>query len=142
MGVYANTNGYYLSVTGSIGYQFNSKYALTVGAGLFRGNENMLPVFLMNRISFMDGMVTPTLGIEAGYIFIKEKNYNYYSIGRSKDHYDSVYLNPSVGVKIRMSRNSSWGFDFGYRYWAILNEYNIGNENNIGLITFQTGVEF
>jgi len=123
-GIFASAIGYTYSATASIGYQFNKKYSLTIGSGIFGGTK-IIPIFLMNRINFIDGIVTPTLGIELGYTYIDG----------SSGHYDSGYINPSIGLKLRMSKNSSWVFDFGYRYWNISN-------SSINMLSFQTGVEF
>ena len=145
-GLFGNTNGIYFSATASMGYQFSKKYSLTLGAGIFQGKNSFVPVFLMNRINFLDGRITPTLGVEAGYIYIpsssidrnnfyNQTSYYYYNYYNQRGYDDSVYLNPSVGLKLRMSKNSSWVFDFGYRYWNISN-------SSINMLSFQTGVEF
>ncbi len=131
-GVFASPDGLYFSATATIGYQFNKKYSLSVGSGIFGGTKGLIPLFLMNRINFLDGRVTPTIGVEIGYIYIETPR-NYYS---SRGHFDSVYLNPSVGLKLRMTKNTSWVFDFGYRYWTVL------ENDEVNMVSFQTGVEF
>jgi hypothetical protein len=87
----------------ALGYQFNRNISLGLGSGLdyYTNYWTSVPVFLDFRIAPTTGKVVPVFALAGGYSF---------------GSFSGLMLNPSVGLKIKMSPKTNFLIDFGYKH--------------------------
>lgn len=130
------------AVSTSHGYQFNPYIFVGAGIGVdyhFDYETMFLPIFADLRGYFIDGRITPFVGIKIGY---------------SPVDGTGLYFNPSVGASFGISRklalNISIGYNlqraemyniyYNYSYYTGYSYYY--SDETIGAITFKVGFEF
>lgn len=128
------------AVSTSHGYQFNPYIFVGAGIGVdyhLDYETVFLPIFADIRGYFIDGNITPFVGIKIGYSPV--------------DGY-GLYFNPSVGASFGISRkcalNVSIGYNlqraeiYNYYYSPYFYSYSSYSNETVGAITFKVGFEF
>lgn len=117
------------------GYLINSHFSTGVSVGIDRyKNVTFIPIMLDLRWYILNKKVTPVLSAGLGY-----------SLSSDKDNKAGYIANPSLGLKIKVSRSTALNFSFGYR---IQNNsyprYYYGNiiHETATFVNFKTGVSF
>ena len=98
------------------GYQFRQELATGIGFGVDSyQNYVITPLYLRINGALFDKQISPMYIVDAGYGFYS--NFlNDSSTGNSKG---GVMVNPAVGLRIRLSRSSSFIVNAGYCYQTL-----------------------
>lgn len=127
------------AVSTSHGYQFNPYIFVGAGIGVdyhLDYETVFLPIFADIRGYFIDGSITPFVGIKIGYSPV--------------DGY-GLYFNPSVGASFGISRKFALNVSIGYNlqraevytyYYSYYGPRSSYSNETIGAITFKVGFEF
>ena len=127
------------------GYQINSKLNVGVGIGIEQISQSSnaigyIPLFADFRTYFLKNKLTPFFSTGLGYSFVINKNY---------PHYPSVQLggglliNPSLGGKFFISKNTALNISLGYRYQQTsFKEYNTMSIVSTNYYVIKIGVTF
>ena len=102
------------------GYQLNPHFSMGVGVGFDAHNERfMVPLFLDLRANFLKTRVSPLFSLGLGYSFIPRAAITQLkpdgSTYPAEGYKGGLFVNPSLGVKFFISKNTSLYFDFGFR---------------------------
>lgn len=110
------------------GYKFNPYFSLGFGTGLkyyFESKALAIPFFADFRGYFIDGNVTPYIGLGVGYsIFVKPE---FHSLG--------FLLNPSIGGSFKVGNNAALNLSAGYLLHLV-------EGNKVGAICINWGISF
>ena len=128
------------AVSTSHGYQFNPYFFVGAGIGVdyhFDYETMFLPIFADLRGYFIDGRITPYIGVKIGY---------------SPVDGTGLFFNPSVGASFGISRKFALNISIGYNlqraemYKSYYNYYygysHSYSDETLGAITFKVGFEF
>ena len=87
----------------ALGYQFNRNLSLGIGGGLdyYTDYQTSVPVFLDFRITPTSGKIVPVFALAGGYSF---------------GSFSGLMLNPSIGLKVKMSPKTNFLIDAGYKH--------------------------
>ncbi|MFV0332193.1 MAG: hypothetical protein ACK5KL_20575 [Dysgonomonas sp.] len=121
-----------LELLTSHGAQINPYFFIGAGTGVHYyctdgADEFMIPFFADFRGSFMTGVVSPVIGLKAGYTFDASDSFS--SLG--------LYIAPSLGVRYMVSDKTALNFSVGYTHQRFQDA-----SVNLGGISFKIGVEF
>ncbi len=101
------------------GYQFNPFVALGLGIGADISAVNIynMPVFADLRINFLKTRVTPFAAVDLGYNaqFVKTDPYSYYASSPSAVVSHGMVFNPSLGIKVGISKKIGASLAVGYK---------------------------
>ena len=141
----ANASKTNFEISTSQGYQLVPTYFYIGTEAAFQAFFNAdgacgFPVFVNLRTNFSPSGASPFLDVRVGYASVT-----------NSDWYDNggFYLNPSLGLRIALSRSIGLNIRGGYTwqyakvYTTSVGDFNVRRENrNIGGATIMVGVEF
>lgn len=121
-----------LELLTSHGVQVNPYFFVGAGTGVHYyctdgADEFMVPFFADLRGSFLTGVVSPVIGLKAGYTFDATDSFS--SLG--------LYIAPSFGVRYMVSRTSALNLSVGYTFQRY-EDFSV----DLGGISFKLGFEF
>ncbi len=127
------------TVSTSHGYQFNPYFFVGAGIGVdyhFDYETMFLPIFADLRGYFIDGRISPFIGVKIGY---------------SPVDGTGLYFNPSVGASFGISRELALNISIGYNlqraemysyYYSYYGGSYSYSDETIGAVTIKVGFEF
>ena len=139
-----------LELLTSHGVQMSNMFFLGGGTGFNYyctdgASDFLIPFFGDFRVNFMNGPISPILGIKAGVSFNASDSFNYLGF----------YLAPSIGVRYAFSSNFATNFTIGYTHQRLgtieyydgygYGYYNYGYNSkhiNTGGVSLKIGIEF
>jgi hypothetical protein len=105
------------------GYQFRRELATGIGFGIDSYyNYVITPLYLRINGVLFDRQISPMYIVDAGYGFYSNL-FNENFTGNSKG---GIMVNPAVGVRIRLAKNSSFIVNAGYRYQTLSTSTSLG----------------
>lgn len=107
------------------GYQFNRYVGLGLGIGGDISTHKVynMPVFADLRINFLKTRVTPFVAIDLGYNAQFTQTYDYYSGDTKPQVYHGMVFNPSLGVKVGISKKVGASLALGYKMLGVNASY-------------------
>jgi hypothetical protein len=150
------------SITMTNGYMFNEHWAMGIGVGFEIFDRNLFPAFADIRYTLWGNRISPYFAIKTGYAFsdFKKKHYDNLSLnyepfnvyGADFRCYGGFMLNPEMGVKIPLNRNTDLLFSVAYRHQKIKSMTRQDYDNNqfsewvhresINRLSFSIGITF
>ncbi|MCG8410445.1 MAG: hypothetical protein MI739_04075 [Bacteroidales bacterium] len=117
------------------GYQFDSRIGVGGGVGfeLLNKDETYVPVFADFRYTISNARRNHFVSMQSGYVLsLDDSNQNDYvgSVDGATDlkTKGGFFLNPTIGLKINLTKRNAFSFEVGFRYMEIFQEYKKGQE--------------
>jgi hypothetical protein len=120
------------------GYQINEHFSIGIGIGIDKYKEaTLLPITFDARATILKGKISPVFNANVGY-----------SVGLN-DIKGGLIINPSIGIKTYISKNTAYLFNVGYKLqsqeYFIYDYYSgfyVSKTVNFGFLTINTGFSF
>lgn len=114
------------SFTMTNGYMFNDHWAVGAGIGFEVFDHNLFPLFAELRYTLWDTEISPFAAMKGGYAFgnFKMKQHEdlyvewapYHVTDAGLRHYGGLMLNPEIGIKVPLNKNSDLLVSAAYRH--------------------------